>query len=37
MALQYYTFHRTGLNLDMERGYTGKYQDNYIILVVTGY
>jgi hypothetical protein len=37
MAHQYYTFYRTGLNLDMARGYTEKYQDNYIILVVADY
>ena len=27
MASQYYTFHRTGLNLDMASGYTEKYQN----------
>jgi len=37
MAPQYYTFHRTGLNLDMARGYTEEYEDNHIIMVVTGF
>jgi hypothetical protein len=37
MGSQYHTFHRTGLNLDMARGYIEKYQDIYIILVGTGY